>query len=82
MATLEQPMPHPDHRDTAPALAPTVMLLTVWTDASRGWQARIVMPDARAQEFASPFALARFLALGRCLATDDGAAPGGPVGLR
>ncbi len=43
------------------AAMPQVMLLCVWQDAAAGWHARLVMPDARAQEFTSPFDLALFL---------------------
>lgn len=40
---------------------PRVMLLSVWAEASQPWHARIVMPDARTQDFSSPFELARYL---------------------
>jgi hypothetical protein len=37
------------------------MLLSVWLDASAGWHSRVVLPDAQAHEFTSPFALVQFL---------------------
>lgn len=46
----------------APAAPPSrVMLLSVWAGTAQPWHARIVLPDARALEFSSPFELARYL---------------------
>lgn len=56
---------------------PRVMLLSVWAGTALPWHARIVLPDARALEFSSPFELARFLAR----MADDKALPRGG-GLR
>ncbi len=44
------------------AKPPRVMLLSVWQDDLAAWHARVVMPDAQAHEFTSPFELAQFLA--------------------
>lgn len=46
---------------TASVPPPQVMLLSVWLDASAGWHSRVVLPDAQAHEFTSPFALVQFL---------------------
>jgi hypothetical protein len=68
-------------RSPAQPEAPWVMLLSVWpgTDAAStaGWHARIVLPDARTREFASPFELAQFV--GRALRhpSDPGQGSGG-----
>lgn len=57
--------------------AAKVMLLSVWAEDGPGaaWHARLVLPDAQAIEFNSPFALAQHL---NQLARDGVAArPGG-----
>ena len=51
------------------------MLLSVWLDELAAWHARVVMPDAQAHEFTSPFELAQFLA-------HRTRAPPGPAGRR
>jgi hypothetical protein len=65
-------------RPPAAATAPWVMLLSVWPGAeagtTAGWHARIVLPDARTREFASPFELAQFLS--RVLRPPTDAGPG------
>ena len=65
------------------AVAPWVMLLSVWPGASAGttagWHARIVLPDARTREFDSPFELAQFVS--RVLRQPAAPSPGGG-GLR
>lgn len=64
MVSSPNPTPAPGAAATA---APKVMLLSVWADAGGGagagaaWHARVVLPDARAIEFSSPFALAQYL---------------------
>jgi hypothetical protein len=45
-------------RDSA---APAVMLLCVWWCPGTAWRARVVLQDATAHEFHSPFDLAQFL---------------------
>ncbi len=80
------PNPVPAAR-TAVDLAPKVMLLSVWADTDVGagrsaaWHARVVLPDARAIEFNSPFALAQYL---NQLARERTPAQGGtrPTGAR
>ncbi|MFN0185830.1 MAG: hypothetical protein ACKVQR_18625 [Aquabacterium sp.] len=56
------PASSPTARAGPRGTAPRVMLLSVWTGDDAAWRARLVLPDARAHEFASPFELARFLA--------------------
>lgn len=64
--------------EAAPAPAPPcVMLLSVWGGRAGPWHARIVLPDARALDFSSPFELARYLGQ----VQDEGAA-GRSGGLR
>lgn len=58
---------------------PSVMLLSVWQGQDANWHARVVLPDAAAHEFDSPFELARFLSR---LPAQRGEAPAPAGGLR
>lgn len=44
------------------ALAPCVMLLSLWAVPGQPWHARLMAHDATVHDFCSPFELARFLA--------------------
>ena len=68
-------------RSPAMPAAPWVMLLSVWPGAdggtTAGWHARIVLPDARTREFASPFELAQFVGRALRLPAEPGQGSGG-----
>lgn len=83
---VSPPGPAPASSAAARAAA-KVMLLSVWAEDGPGaaWHARLVLPDAQAIEFSSPFALAQYLnqlARGGVAARPDRQASRARSGLR